>query len=641
MYSTGMTSQIASNGAFASGAGVAAGYAGGAAVGVYGGRAISNGYSVAGKSGNAAVNVGTVIGSIFAGPIGGAIGGLIGGAANRLFGRKERQTEDTWLNGSFDSSGTFQGAMDDWWREKGGTFRSDKTGKTATNIGGSQAQALTEGYQSLKTMSADFATTLGLNADAIKNRSQAMVIRLNGDAAANEATITKFFTDLGDSLANELVPGLSAFAKVGESASATLQRIAGDYAFVDVAMEAMGKTFSMVGVNSVTAREHLLTLVGGLEALGKDSAFFSQNFLSEAERLAPVSIKVKEAMVELGLSFVDTREEFKNVVQGLDLTTAGGAKTFASLMKIQESFALTTPAIEASNNVMQDRIDLQKQIDDLTMTEAQKLMKQRAALDINSRGMFDQLQAIKAAVAAQDKAKESLFKLVGAMQSFADSTQSMRDSLSVGSLSTLTPEQQYAELRKQYESTKMKAMNGDVGAQGSYNAILNEFLTKSQTLNSGDAQYQADYAMAQADLASMSEWALGQVDVAQAQLNAMNSQNIALETLNNTAWMIAKNTTPSTGSLGLGLGMTGPGMDYSRFGGGDAIVNEIRGLRVTNEAMAAELAALRAEQNKQTGDTIVRNDLAQQQAAETIVTGVASAVKTTNRVTRIWKMDLE
>jgi hypothetical protein len=575
LYQSGATTQIASNGAFAQGAGTVAGYAAGAAVGVYGGRAVSNGYAISG-SGNGVVNAGTAIGAIVGGPIGAAIGGLIGGAANRLFGRRPRQTEDTWLNGSFNASGNFQGGTDDWWREKGGVLRSDKSGVTKTALGSSEAQSLTDGYQALKAASADFATSLGLSAESIKNRSQSMVFRLTNDQAANEALFVKFFTDVGDTIAKELVPDIAAFAKAGESAGATLQRIAEGYAFVDAALEAMGTTFKSVGIGSLKARENLVDLVGGLDSLGKGAAFFAANFMSESERLAPVAIRLKASLAEMGLAFVDTREEFKAVVMGLDASDADDAKTLAGLFKIQEQFAQLYPATEAATDAM------------------------------------------SAAREAQDAMRASLEDVIGSMTSFGASTRNLKNDLLTGSLSTLTPEQQYAETRRQLQATVAAVKGGDAAAQGQYSSAVTAFLSASRTVNASNSTYSADFAGVLQTTDELSQWAAGQVDVAQSSLNALNAQVAGIGQLNATMLEVAQGVS----SLPAAIISPPPDQGASPMA---ALLSEVTALRVSNQALTTEVQGLRKDQMHQTEDLMRNATKSAADAADEMVRGTSGA----------------
>ncbi len=603
--------------------------AAGIAAGVIGGRMISGGYGLGG-SGNGTVNAGTgvggVVGAFFGGPIGvaigSALGGMIGGVANRLFGRKPKEYGDTTLNGSFGANG-FSGTSDTAFTQKGGLFRSDKSGVDKTRIDATTAQQFTAGYEVLKAASADFAKTLGINADSLKTRSQVLSIKLGKDQAENEKAVALFFTNVGNKIAKELVPSIASMAKTGEAASATLQRIAGNYAFVDVALEAIGKTFGAVGLGSVAARERLLDLVGGIETLGRGTAFFAQNFLSEAERLAPVAVKVKTSLADMGLAFVDTRDEFKSVVLGLDLTTESGAKTYASLMGIQEMFAAITPAAEAASNALGERIQLQKEYDDLTLTAAQKLAKARAATDVGNRGLFDQVQAARAAKSAQDAMRTSLNDVINKMRSFGESARDLGNGLKLGSLSTLTPEQQYGEAKRQYESTLAAAKGGDTKAQGDFSSIATAFLEASQKINGGDASYSADFAGVLTTSEEIAKWSAGQVDVAQASLEALNAQVSALGQLNATMQVVADGLTAGPAALINTVPRLGDMPNYAAMPAPDTAR-----LEAAVFALQAEVAGLRAEQRVQTGDMIASNAAVTLRAAEAGIDGMEEVMTT-------------
>ncbi|OON62280.1 hypothetical protein B0920_02035 [Massilia sp. KIM] len=347
---------------FAQAAGTAASYLGGAAVGVYGGRLISGGYSALGGSGNTSVNVGTAIGALLGGPVGAALGGFLGGAVNRLFGRKAKEITSTTINGNFGADGGFSGTLDSAWVKKGGLFRSTKRGVDTPAIDAETAKLYTQGYDAIKASSIEFATVLGINADAIKTRTQSMSIALGKDDEANKKAVADFFIGVGNNIAVELLPSLKDFQKEGELASSTLQRLAVDYATIDTVLTSIGMRFGSVGVASLAARERLLELSGGVEAFARNAGFFQQNFLSEAERNAPVLAMVTEKMSELGYAGVVTRDQFKSLVLGLDLTNDKGVKTYAELMKIAEAFAQVYPAAnDAAAAVDKLKEELQQQ----------------------------------------------------------------------------------------------------------------------------------------------------------------------------------------------------------------------------------------------------------------------------------------
>lgn len=335
-------------------------WAGGIGAGLGAGKLISNGYSVAGNSGNGAVMLGTALGAIW-GPLGSALGGAIGGLVNRAFGMGAKEVTGTTIQGNLGGQG-FDGSFQDAWKQKGGWFRSDKSGTTTRAIDEATATGLGDAYAKITTASRDYAKALGVDADYITNRSQSVSIALGKDQAANEKAISDFFTGVANTIAGELVPGIATLSKEGEAASATLERLAVQYTTIDATLRALGvsgeSAFGAVGVATLAAREKLLALTGGLDSFVSQASYFAQNYLTEAERLAPVQEQVAAKMAELGLAGVDTAAEFRDAVLGLTksgaLATESGANLYAELMKIAPAFKQVADASAEATRVQEE-----------------------------------------------------------------------------------------------------------------------------------------------------------------------------------------------------------------------------------------------------------------------------------------------
>jgi len=623
LYQSGLSSNLLTNGAFATSAGSAASGASGALAGHYIGNAIAGEYSV--SHGEAVTNIASIIGAVVGGPIGGAIGGAIGGLFNRAFGMGPQQVTGQGISGTL-SATNLTGSNYTNWHEDGGWFRSDKNGTNNTPFSAQTSAQFTQGLAAIEQASAGFAKSLGVSADWVTSYSKTFNIALTGDATKDTQAVTDFFNGVGDELANKLVPNLASFSKTGETASATLQRLAGDFQATNQIAQLMGKTgadlFGSLGVSSTAAREQLIMFAGGVSTLGQQVQSYSNNFITDAERLVPVQKALDAAMASLGLSGVQTREQFKAVVDSLDLTTQAGAQEFASLMALSDAFAqvhaVTTAVTRSEADIANERQGLQDQLDTLTMTQVQLLDKQRNALDAANRPLFDMVQAAqKLANTSTDMAK------------FRDAAQSLHDGLLTGNLSTLTPEQQYAELRNQYEQTKSAALGGDTAAQGNVANALTAFLTASQKINGGDSQYAQDFAMGQQDSAAMAQWAAGQVSSAQAQLNAMNSANAIL-------------TTIAQGINNLPTAIANVPINPANYGGADSVnvlAAAVKSLQASNDNLNAQIAALRAEQSQQTGSLMSSNAQTQQATSDAIVSGVSTAVE--RAITSNYKLVLE
>jgi len=377
--STMLAAQEAGMGTLSGTLGSAASAMGGALVGFMAGRIISGGYSAIGASGNAAVAVGTGIGLAVGGPIGAAIGGAIGGLVNRAFGRK---LKDSGIQGEFGGAQGFEGQGYEFY--KGGWFRSDKT-KTRPLDEGVQS-ALAGQYAALKTASAGMAQTLGLNASALDAYTRSIKLSTKGlsEAQVNERLAVEFAA-MGDEMAalllgtvttrtrevqrevdevgaylgegdwerttrtvteviTEQTTAQSEYARAGETASQTLQRLAASLGAMNPLFEFMGATLFEVSLRGADAASALADALGGLDAASAKIAAYHANFYTEAERTEHTTRALTRTLGELGYALPETRAGFRALVEAQDLTTEGGRAAYAALMNVQDAFASITPS---------------------------------------------------------------------------------------------------------------------------------------------------------------------------------------------------------------------------------------------------------------------------------------------------------
>lgn len=85
---------------------------------------------------------------------------------------------------------------------------------------------------------------------------------------------------------------------------------------------------------------HALTeVMGGLDNLTSAYSNYIQNFYSEDERRALARKQVESQFEAIGQKMPATRDEFRRMVEALDLSTDEGRKAFAALMGISQAFA--------------------------------------------------------------------------------------------------------------------------------------------------------------------------------------------------------------------------------------------------------------------------------------------------------------
>lgn len=346
----------------------------------------------------------------------------------KAFGRGPKEySGDQTLNGSLGAGG-FSGTMDSAWVKKGGWFRSDKEGFDKNQVGAEFSAGLTSAYDAIKASSADFADVLGLNAASIASRSQAIKIALGKDEAANQAAIAEFFVGVANTVAAELLPEIGKFQVQGEQASATLQRLAVNFSAVDQILMVMGSTslaaFGAVGKDSIEARERLVALAGGIEALAEKTTFFNDSFLSQAERVANAQGPLNEKLASLGFAGITTSEQFKDAAQGLvksgALANEAGAKIYAELLALGPQYKLVSDylkeasdtAAEAAATLAGNKRGLEIQIMQLLGDKAGALAATRALelaeMDASLRPLRERVYALEDEAAALDTANSLL-----------------------------------------------------------------------------------------------------------------------------------------------------------------------------------------------------------------------------------------
>lgn len=454
--------------------------------------------------------------------MGSALANILTGASinTKLFGRASPRIESQGLEGTINSSGVEATSYANI-LEKGGWFRSDKRYTKKAGLDASTDSSFDATIQAMIAAVKGFGSAMHIEATQIDSYSKAFNLSLTGDATKDQATINSLFADVGNELSARLIPAINTFSASGEAASATLQRLATDYVSVDNIIATLGRTsqdaFGGVGAATIAMREKLIAAVGGIDALASQTGAFVQNYFTDAERNATLAKQVTAQMTALGYAGVTTKDQFKELVLGLNLSTESGQKAYAALMSVQGAFSQVQETLQAAArsaaDIANERAGLQDQLDQLTMTSAQLLEKQRRALDGSNQALFDQVQAAKksadaqtamtaqysasAQVAADAIAKaqataaaataslgNSLVASMNAAKDAAAAFRSLNDALLVGAQSTLSPEAKYAAAKQQYLSAS------GPGLQAAEQALL----TASKEVNGSSVKYARDFA---------------------------------------------------------------------------------------------------------------------------------------------------
>jgi hypothetical protein len=277
----------------------------------------------------------------------------------------------------------------------------------------------------------------------------------------------KILTDLGESASMEALS--SAIQQIG---------------VIKGVFDTMTNTLVELSGASDETLAALMTLSGGIEALRANATAYYQNFYSAEEQRANVQKQLAKSFKELGLSMIDidatdARQQFRDLVEAQDLTTESGRKAYAALLAIAGTFASVTTEVTGSIMTVADALnelrnetrsveDIARNILSLeqALFEAQNSGNIEVLRNNILKGLTEQERVLQRQLWAIEDTRTAQERLVSAykgqvtaldssisrLRTYSDSLKKFKDSLTLGELSPLTPGEQYAEAKRQYES---------------------------------------------------------------------------------------------------------------------------------------------------------------------------------------------
>ncbi|MDN4040198.1 tape measure protein [Massilia sp. YIM B02443] len=372
-----------------------------------------------GRSTMGVLATGGIIGLALDKLTGGWVGKITGSVLNKVFGGKTTVEDTGFTLGKTDFAGIAAGGLNALQyadiKKDGGWFSSDKYSTKTEGLGEEGNRQISSVLMSLYDTVFEAGQMIGIGADGFAAQLNGFVVDigkvslkgLSDDEIQKE--LEAVFSKVGDDLAKFGVGGLEQFQKVGEGYLETLTRVATNYQAVTVVTDSLGMAFGSLGLASVGARERLIDLVGGLDEFTSGADQFLADFYTDQERANSLRARITPTLEQFGIKTgaEDSLQQFRSVVTGLDLTTEAGARAYATLIQIAPAFKQIA---DVDAKIFEERTDLQKELDQLTLTETQLLAQQRAALDESNRSLFDQIQAIKAQKTAAEQAAEAIQK---------------------------------------------------------------------------------------------------------------------------------------------------------------------------------------------------------------------------------------
>ncbi len=283
--------------------------------------------------------------------------------------------------------------------------------------------------------------------------------------------------------------------------------------------DALGLSFAATGEAGQRAANQLVEAFGGQGQLTAAFQQFDQNFFTDEERRQRALEAAREQLNtfnnELGRSgeaAIDTRDEFRRYVQSLDLTTEAGSEAAATALRYQQAILAVDAATQQATNSEQERM---------------------TAINTARQEYIDAIR----------EEGEVLSDTQRQLSDFARTLEATRRGLQTDSrLAALSPENQLALLRTQFEDVQRRAQLGDADAIAQLPQASRDFLGASREFYGQSEQYYRDFETVQQTLSNTQSVAERTASNAQMQLTSLNAQLEALGEQSNLLRTIAENT---------------------------------------------------------------------------------------------------
>ena len=270
---------------------------------------------------------------------------------DKIFGGKKQYTGEQQLSGTF-TAADFSGEIGRKWEKDGGWFRKDKSGFDNSAVTGDLDAALDQLVSTTAEQFRSLADSIG--ADTLGPALDAWSMQVSKDVSAG---LDKSWATLSDevlaSMAATLTPSLHGLVKEGENTTATLARVTLETAAVAGALDIMGR--SMASVFGGTSLDGILVLTDGLVQLAGGADAFSSKFsayydafYSAEEKTDRLRDGLAESFESLGLALPSSKDAFRNLLESLDLTSAAGQQTFATMLTLAPAFSTLVDSMDAT-----------------------------------------------------------------------------------------------------------------------------------------------------------------------------------------------------------------------------------------------------------------------------------------------------
>ncbi len=190
-----------------------------------------------------------------------------------------------------------------------------------------------------------------------------------------------------------IIVGASGLQLAGETAVQALDRLMVIQSASEMLNE-FGGAFTNFATASITARQGIIELAGGLDALIQKTQGFVANFYSKEEQAGITARGIVVALETAGFSAsqiaaLETRADFRTLLESIDVSTDIGQQQFVALLDLQAAYSATVPIMEEQSATLLAIAEAAPQIEIL-----QKMFETDAEYQSRVQTAEEQAQAV-------------------------------------------------------------------------------------------------------------------------------------------------------------------------------------------------------------------------------------------------------
>jgi hypothetical protein len=164
-----------------------------------------------------------------------------------------------------------------------------------------------------------------------------------------------------------------ALTETGGDVAATFKHLVDVFTLTNAMVQLfsgnINETFGAIGLASADAREHLIDLLGGIQAAGEKFSAFAQTMLTDSQRnqwaVNNASEKLTDGFARLGLAIPATHQAFVDLVNATLALGPASAETYAALIDLSGAFVTVNGTAQDAANAT---AEFNRQMDEFAKT---------------------------------------------------------------------------------------------------------------------------------------------------------------------------------------------------------------------------------------------------------------------------------